>query len=307
MKIPERDKAFLVALMGWLEKVKKAHDISNKDEARLRVENFALNVFDTADQQDRAGTADMKTVRAFQAAACFFEVCKLFGDLSSDIQEKHKYSQWKAVDIAKAIREGRKPIPGGINEDPELQGGGGQADAGPGQAGGFDNHGNAAGGAGGGGGGGGVRQPSPAPSFAPGAPPPNMHQPVDPTGYQPNALGLPPLQPESQSPRQPQPQHPYGGPSPASGPAGGASSHSMPPANTTQRPPVAPQPHTGPSHGGAAPTPANLGSSAGGPVVVHPKPGMDKLSSMMESERLAKHALSALRYVCRCVCVVYST
>lgn len=62
-------------------------------------------------------SAHRNTARKFVAASNFLELLRLFDsekvatDLPS-IEEKIKYAKWKAADIAKALREGRKPIPG---------------------------------------------------------------------------------------------------------------------------------------------------------------------------------------------------
>ncbi|CAL9169952.1 unnamed protein product, partial [Musa hybrid cultivar] len=59
----------------------------------LYVEGFASNLFAKADKQDRAGRADLYFMQLF-------------------IEQKQKYAVWKAVDIRKALKEGRKPEPG---------------------------------------------------------------------------------------------------------------------------------------------------------------------------------------------------
>lgn len=126
-------KGFMLGLMEALEKQKKSLPALSKEDAKLRCETFALNVFAEADNEDRAGNATKKTAFTFQAATVFFEICKQFGELSSDIQEKLRYAQWKAVDISKAIKEGRTPVPGGMGDEMDelgLQAGGASANAG---------------------------------------------------------------------------------------------------------------------------------------------------------------------------------
>ena len=86
---------------------------------------------------DAAGKATATTAKAFLAAARFFEVLLHFGELREDIQEKMKFAAWKAADIQQALREGRRPTPGGVapkadDVDAGLDGaelGGGGADA----------------------------------------------------------------------------------------------------------------------------------------------------------------------------------
>ncbi|KAK1296190.1 hypothetical protein QJS10_CPB15g01511 [Acorus calamus] len=105
LKIP----SLLVSLMNQLEKDKKSLKLGNEDY--LYVEGFALNVFSKADKQDRAGRADLNTAKTFYAASIFFEILYQFGELQPDIEQKQKYAVWKAADIRKALKEGRKPVP----------------------------------------------------------------------------------------------------------------------------------------------------------------------------------------------------
>lgn len=55
------------------------NDAATSDAAgSAYVENFALDVFTKADNEDRAGRANRDTARAFQAAANFLELLGLF-------------------------------------------------------------------------------------------------------------------------------------------------------------------------------------------------------------------------------------
>ncbi|KAL0443328.1 UNVERIFIED_CONTAM: protein OF MAMMALIAN LYST-INTERACTING PROTEIN 5 [Sesamum latifolium] len=115
LKIPQSDRtkttnALLVSLMKQLEKDKKSLKLGPDDH--LHVEGFALNVFARADKQDRAGRADLNTAKTFYAASIFFEILNQFGELQPDLEQKQKYAAWKAADIRKALKEGRKPVPG---------------------------------------------------------------------------------------------------------------------------------------------------------------------------------------------------
>ena len=62
------------------------------------------------------------TAKKFLAAANFLEVLSVFTPTSDvptttiNVPEKIRYAKWKAADIAKAFREGRKPVPGGADE-----------------------------------------------------------------------------------------------------------------------------------------------------------------------------------------------
>ncbi|EIW64347.1 DUF605-domain-containing protein [Trametes versicolor FP-101664 SS1] len=112
---------FLFELLGLLEKMKTdlgSNDAVHDEPASAAyIENFALRVFAAADSEDRKGNATRNTAKKFHAAANFLELLRVFEsgkagiDLQS-IEEKIKYSKWKAADISRAFREGRQPAPG---------------------------------------------------------------------------------------------------------------------------------------------------------------------------------------------------
>ncbi|KAJ7040445.1 Vta1 like-domain-containing protein [Mycena alexandri] len=114
---------FLFELLGALEKMKQeigptdAIDIEAASAAF--VENFAFRVFAMADNEDRSGAGNRSTAKKFLAAANFLEVLKTFpkAEVSESNEEKIRYAKWKAADIAKAYREGRKPTPGPAGSD----------------------------------------------------------------------------------------------------------------------------------------------------------------------------------------------
>ncbi|KAK7320349.1 hypothetical protein VNO77_29751 [Canavalia gladiata] len=123
LKIPpnERTKttnSLLVSLMKQLEKDKKSIQLGPEDN--LYLEGFALNVFGKADKQDRAGRADLNTAKTFYAASIFFEILNQFGAVQPDLEQKQKYAAWKAADIRKALKEGRKPTAGPPADDEDL-------------------------------------------------------------------------------------------------------------------------------------------------------------------------------------------
>ncbi|PSR75857.1 hypothetical protein PHLCEN_2v8771 [Hermanssonia centrifuga] len=120
-------RTFLFDLLGVLETMKS--DIGSSDAIEdesvscAYVENFALKVFAMADNEDRRGNATRATAKKFLAAANFLEVLSVFDQSSSsavttttNVPEKIRYAKWKAADIAKAFREGRKPTPGAPGE-----------------------------------------------------------------------------------------------------------------------------------------------------------------------------------------------
>ncbi|KAJ3829837.1 DUF605-domain-containing protein [Lentinula raphanica] len=123
----DASRTLLLELLDVLEKLKK--DIGPNDAIDMEsasaayVENFALKVFSMADDEDRRGDSTRSTAKKFLAAANFLEVLKTFPktELTESTEEKIRYSKWKAIDITRAFREGRKPTPGPAGEQAELQ------------------------------------------------------------------------------------------------------------------------------------------------------------------------------------------
>jgi len=131
-------RKILFELLGLLEQMKKeigsSDAIENETASCAYVENFALRIFSIADNEDRKGSATMGTAKKFLAAANFLEILSVFDQSEtasassptpSDTTtlERIRYAKWKAVEIAKAFREGRKPTPGpagGLDNEPEL-------------------------------------------------------------------------------------------------------------------------------------------------------------------------------------------
>nr|GMC51738.1 protein HOMOLOG OF MAMMALIAN LYST-INTERACTING PROTEIN 5 [Ipomoea batatas] len=127
LRIPQNQRtkttnSLLVSLMNQLEKDKKSLQLGPDDH--LHLEGFALSVFAKADKQDRAGRADLNTAKTFYAASIFFEIINQFGVLQPDVEQKQKYAAWKAADIRKALKEGRKPVPGPPGGENDAPGGG---------------------------------------------------------------------------------------------------------------------------------------------------------------------------------------
>ncbi|KAL3640008.1 hypothetical protein CASFOL_012010 [Castilleja foliolosa] len=123
LKIPQKERtkmtnSLLISLINQLEKDKKSLVLAPDDH--LHVEGFASNVFSKADKQDRAGRADLNTAKTFYAASIFFEILSQFGEVQPDLEQKQKYAIWKAADIRKALKEGKKPVPGPPDGDKDL-------------------------------------------------------------------------------------------------------------------------------------------------------------------------------------------
>jgi vacuolar protein sorting-associated protein VTA1 len=78
------NRAFLSALLTTLESLRStvgSSDAVTVDSASSAyVENFALRVFASADNEDRRGIATRKTAKKFVAAATFFDILNVFED-----------------------------------------------------------------------------------------------------------------------------------------------------------------------------------------------------------------------------------
>lgn len=120
-------RTLLLNLLNALERLKAeigpSDTIDSEPASAAFVENFALKIFRIADDEDREGHATRSTAKKFLAAANFFEVLKVFPttDISDTIDSKIKYAKWKAADIAKSYREGRKPTPGPAGSQFDLE------------------------------------------------------------------------------------------------------------------------------------------------------------------------------------------
>jgi len=115
VKIPNKspeEMAQLQEWMTWLEQNKHIKQDTTPEDAKHHLENFALQVFQQADDVDRTGKATKQTAVAFNTAYILMDVLKQFGTLASDVEEKMKYALWKTTDILKAIKEGRAPVSG---------------------------------------------------------------------------------------------------------------------------------------------------------------------------------------------------
>jgi len=112
---------FLDDLMDQAETQRRQLTPEYKEEiCKAHIAEKALELFKIADDEDLRGMADMQTANTFRRAMRLFEVLEFFGPLDEETKKKHKYSGHKAVEIAKAIRQGRKPRIGGTNENPEA-------------------------------------------------------------------------------------------------------------------------------------------------------------------------------------------
>ncbi|WWD06718.1 hypothetical protein V865_004813 [Kwoniella europaea PYCC6329] len=113
----KEDTLFLMSVIDALEQMKAIlannEAITSEAAGAALVEAFALKVFMSADNDDRAGITGKATIRKFVVAGQFIEVLKCFeAGMTDEMEQKLQYARWKAADGAKALREGRTPASG---------------------------------------------------------------------------------------------------------------------------------------------------------------------------------------------------
>ena len=91
------NRSFLAALLTMLEGLRStvgsSDAITVESASSAYVENFALRVFASADDEDRRGAATRKTAKKFLAAGTFFEVLNVFEDRGP----------WEAVSLCSSV------------------------------------------------------------------------------------------------------------------------------------------------------------------------------------------------------------
>ena len=113
----DASRTCLSQMLSSLETEKQAMSTFTKEECSTICTKFALDIFNKADNEDRSGVATKNTAKIFYAAAVFLKIIEQFHDeLEEELLEKWKYARWKAMDINKAINEGREVVPGGHGE-----------------------------------------------------------------------------------------------------------------------------------------------------------------------------------------------
>ncbi|KAH8342399.1 hypothetical protein KR059_005349 [Drosophila kikkawai] len=118
----------LLAIMDWLEQVKKQHAdneaVTNEVAAQAHIENYALKLFLYADKQDREENFGKNVVKAFYSSGVLYDILQTFGELSEEALHNRKYAKWKAAYIHNCLKNGETPIPGPLPDDDETELGG---------------------------------------------------------------------------------------------------------------------------------------------------------------------------------------
>lgn len=124
------NKKCLTQLMDILETAKSQNkndeSIQSQIVGQAKVEEFALKLFDKADEDDRNSNFHKNLVKSFYSAGLLFDVLNCFGELSEDLIAKKKYAKCKAMYLNKCFQSGETPIAGplisdeGSNEEPQA-------------------------------------------------------------------------------------------------------------------------------------------------------------------------------------------
>eukprot|EP00823_Brevimastigomonas_motovehiculus_P003969 TRINITY_DN2522_c0_g1_i1.p1 TRINITY_DN2522_c0_g1~~TRINITY_DN2522_c0_g1_i1.p1 ORF type:complete len:454 (-),score=140.90 TRINITY_DN2522_c0_g1_i1:164-1525(-) len=112
----KEDTKLILGLMDWLESQSESRAVS-KEDAQAHCESFANNVFTRTDNDDRAGKTNKQTALGYHTAYVLLDMCRQFGELSPELTVKLKYALRKTTDIFSALREGRTPKSGPLDED----------------------------------------------------------------------------------------------------------------------------------------------------------------------------------------------
>lgn len=122
----------LTQILDILEQEKEEMNAFTPEESRSVCREFAMEIFEKANDADLSGTASngKGIAKTFNAAANFIDVLKCFdtnntGDDDDENEEqkleeeeRRKYAKWRALEILRAINEGREiPPPPGIDND----------------------------------------------------------------------------------------------------------------------------------------------------------------------------------------------
>eukprot|EP01134_Creolimax_fragrantissima_P001761 CFRG1761T1 len=118
-------RSALSELLTKLEDDKKKLDgtleITDEMLGKSHFERVTLDVFESADTEDRTGQATKLTIKKFLVANTLFEALETFGDVSEANEEKKLYCKAKMVDMLKAIKAGLPITPGPPGSDEIIE------------------------------------------------------------------------------------------------------------------------------------------------------------------------------------------
>ncbi|KAL5594812.1 hypothetical protein BROUX41_001719 [Berkeleyomyces rouxiae] len=100
-------------LMSRLEQTKTEHandeTITDDTAGQAYVEQFAQQAFERSERVLRANKVTKQTADTFDAAATFFSLAKIWGDIDEETRQKIMFCKWNGARILKAIRAGEDP------------------------------------------------------------------------------------------------------------------------------------------------------------------------------------------------------
>jgi len=110
-------KGFVISLLEWLETKKRSlssnEAITIEAAGEAHIENYALKLFNWADQSDRNAVFNKNVVKAFYTSGILFDVLEsLRPPLSDEFTKARKYAKWKAAYIHNCLKNGETPVPG---------------------------------------------------------------------------------------------------------------------------------------------------------------------------------------------------
>ena len=83
--LPQSEMGFLLNIMNDAENTAKLNPSLKSANGKSICQDYALQVFAAADDEDRGNGSTMHTAKAFYAAAAFFDILEQFGELEPDV------------------------------------------------------------------------------------------------------------------------------------------------------------------------------------------------------------------------------
>uniref|UniRef100_A0A158Q3X6 Vacuolar protein sorting-associated protein VTA1 n=1 Tax=Dracunculus medinensis TaxID=318479 RepID=A0A158Q3X6_DRAME len=107
---------YLTGLLSVLEmRYSNFEAIAQDIVAQSHIENFALKLFDSADEMDRKSMFSTNVVKLFYVAGHLIDVLTLFGELDESLISTRKYAKWKATYIYNCLKNGEVPHAGPVD------------------------------------------------------------------------------------------------------------------------------------------------------------------------------------------------
>lgn len=118
--------AYIIGLMDKLQECKGTLNVT-REQAKVICEEFAMSLFVAADDYDRMANCEelyKKAGKLFYTLGTYFDILDQFDDVNPEVPNMRKHCKWRAMELMKAVKEGREPAPAGY----EFVGGDGVED-----------------------------------------------------------------------------------------------------------------------------------------------------------------------------------